>query len=238
MKYIIEIEDEPFGRNDDPNIPHGMDVLYKAKGFNSLVFDQFGLDKLTPLDKELKEAYLQGKHDAEQDLARAAYDEAYQKGIYDGSLDVKERVEGAYQKGFEAGSHEATTLEYQQGLDDAWGTIIKIALIPYAERSEIFDGLQDILSIMQKFSPSEVITKIKAYEESQKADEIKVGDEVEAFCGRAIVFGTFTDTKGEKFCRYWYPSDDSFNKDKTENLKKTGRNYPQVAELLKAMKGE
>lgn len=48
MKYIIEIENEPFGRNDDPFFPHGMDELYRAKGFKSLVFDQNGLDKLTP----------------------------------------------------------------------------------------------------------------------------------------------------------------------------------------------
>ena len=139
-KYIIEIEDEPFGRNDNPVIPHGMDELYRAKGFNALVFDEHGLDKLTPLDKAL-------------------------------SSELGE----AYHKGFEAGSHEATTLEYQQGIDDAWGTIIKIALIPYAERSEIFDGQQDILSIVQKFSPSEVTAKLREYEQ-QKADEIKVGD--------------------------------------------------------------
>ena len=48
MKYIIEIENEPFGRNDDPVIPHGMDELYRAKGFKSLVFDKNGLDKLIP----------------------------------------------------------------------------------------------------------------------------------------------------------------------------------------------
>ena len=48
MKYIIEIENEPFGRNDDPFFYHGMDELYRAKGFKSLVFDQYGLDKLTP----------------------------------------------------------------------------------------------------------------------------------------------------------------------------------------------
>lgn len=48
MKYIIEIENEPYGRNDDPFMPHGMDELYRAKGFNSLVFDTNGLNKLTP----------------------------------------------------------------------------------------------------------------------------------------------------------------------------------------------
>ncbi len=38
-KYVIELEDEP--------ITNG---LWKAKGFNSLVFDQNGLDKLTPFN--------------------------------------------------------------------------------------------------------------------------------------------------------------------------------------------
>ena len=204
-KYIIEIEDEPFGRNDDPNIPHGMDELYRAKGFNSLVFDQVGLDKLTPLDKAL-------------------------------SNELGE----AYHKGFEVGQHEATTLEYQQGLDDAWEaarTIVRNTSLNDWKSVGVdigeWDG--DESEALNRYSVSEVIEILKKMGKPNP-DEIKVGDEVEAYSGRAIVFGTFTDTKGNKFCRYWYPSDDSFNKDKTENLKRTGRNFPQVAELLEAMK--
>ena len=204
-KYIIEIEDEPFGRNDDPNIPHGMDELYRAKGFNSLVFDQVGLDKLTPLDKAL-------------------------------SNELGE----AYQKGYEVGSHEATTIEYQQGLDDAWEaarTIVRNTSLNDWKSVGVdigeWDG--DESEALNRYSVSEVIEILKKMGKPNP-DEIKVGDEVEAYSGRAIVFGTFTDTKGNKFCRYWYPSDDSFNKDKTENLKRTGRNFPQVAELLEAMK--
>lgn len=151
-------------------------------------------------------------------------------------VDERKTIEEAYQKGYDTGQHEVTTLEYQQGLDDAWETITKIASIPYAKRSEIFDGQQDILSIVQKFSPSEAIDKLREYE--QQKLEIKVGDEVEAFCGRAIVFGTSTDKKGNKFCQYWYPSADRFDKDKIANLKKTGRYFPQVAELLKVIKSE
>ena len=204
-KYIIEIEDEPFGRNDDPNIPHGMDELYRAKGFNSLVFDQVGLDKLTPLDKAL-------------------------------SNELGE----AYQKGYEVGSHEATTIEYQQGLDDAWEaarTIVRNTSLNDWKSVGVdigeWDG--DESEALNRYSVSEVIEILKKMGKPNP-DEIKVGDEVEAYSGRAIVFGTFTDTKGNKFCRYWYPSDDSFNKDKTENLKRTGRHFPQVAELLEAMK--
>ena len=41
-KYIIELEDEPVGG------------LYKAKGFNSLVFDKNGLSRLKPYKEEEK----------------------------------------------------------------------------------------------------------------------------------------------------------------------------------------
>ena len=195
-KYIIEIEDEPFVRR---SALYGEKSMYRAKGFKSLVFDQLGLDKLTPLDKALDEAY---------------------------------------QKGFEAGQHEATTLEYQQGLNDAWGNIIKIALIPYAERSEIFDGQQDILSIVQKFSPSEVTAKLREYEQQKADDEIKVGDEVTAAWGNAVVVRKYTDKDGVERCEYWYYENARISCDVTSNLRKTGRHFPQVAELVKAMKGE
>ena len=85
-KYMIEIEDEPFGRNDDPNIPHGMDELYRAKGFNSLVFDQFGLDKLTPLNEAMEEAYQKGLDEAWANVGECedrVAKQAYQKGLGD-----------------------------------------------------------------------------------------------------------------------------------------------------------
>ena len=43
MKYIIEIEDEPFVM--------GKETVYRAKGFKTLVFDKTGLDKLKPYDE-------------------------------------------------------------------------------------------------------------------------------------------------------------------------------------------
>lgn len=43
MKYIIEIEDEPFER--------GSKKLYRTSGFNSLVFDAEGLRRLKPYDE-------------------------------------------------------------------------------------------------------------------------------------------------------------------------------------------
>ena len=51
MKYIIDIEDEPFVRK---SCLYGEEALYRAKGFKSLVFDQTGLDKLTPYEEAHK----------------------------------------------------------------------------------------------------------------------------------------------------------------------------------------
>ena len=196
-KYIIEIEDEPFVRR---SALYGEKSMYRAKGFKSLVFDQLGLDKLTPLDKALDEAY---------------------------------------QKGFEAGQHEATTLEYQQGLNDAWGTIIKIALIPYAERSETFDGQQDILSIVQKFSPSEVTAKLREYEQ-QKA-EVKVGDEVRNTLGTmdnavGYFFGDSSDGC-YKVLRY---VDGKFKTGiwNKENCARTGKHSYAVERMVAVLKSE
>ena len=53
-KYVIEFEEEPFGKNDNPVIPHYLEELWRVKGFNSLVFDENGIKKLTPLEDTLE----------------------------------------------------------------------------------------------------------------------------------------------------------------------------------------
>ena len=155
-KYIIEVEDVPFSkvRIDADNGAQNIN-LYRAKGFNSLVFDKEGLDRLTPLDTELEEAY---------------------------------------QKGFEAGSHEATTIEYQKGFDDAkriseevcqleynkglndmWEAV-KQLIVKWINGDDDVFGDKSIDEFIETYSASEAIAKLKAYEEQEKADEIKVGD--------------------------------------------------------------
>lgn len=155
----------------------------------------------------------------------------------------------AYHKGFEAGQHEATTLEYQQGLDDAWECAKRISLVktdedcPYfsgAELKKIF-GCSSLQSVFDTYSASEAIEKVKAYEKQQKADGIKVGDEVcFVFAGGEtiepfIVF-SIKDDNGKKYYEGIQTSDGRWV---SGGLKyyKTGRHFPQVAELLKAMIG-
>jgi len=64
MKYIIDIEDEP--------LRNGEDAVYKARGFNSLVFDKNGLSKLTPLSKNETE-FAVGDEVMYDDGSRVAY---------------------------------------------------------------------------------------------------------------------------------------------------------------------
>ena len=125
-------------------------ILKKKKNFNALVFDKEGLDKLTPLDTEPEEAY--------------------QKGLSRG-----------YKDGYEDGRNDTNALEYQRGLDDAW----ECAKYLFSEMSDTEINLvfpqewnNGGFKALMALHPQDAIDRIKAYEEQQKVDEIKVGDEV------------------------------------------------------------
>lgn len=77
MKYIIELEDQPFER--------GSEKLYRTSGFNSLVFDAEGLRRLKPYDES--EAEMRGAEKAwgisknillDIDDGGMSYDEIYE----------------------------------------------------------------------------------------------------------------------------------------------------------------
>lgn len=183
MKYIIEIENEPFGRNDDPFFPHGMDELYRAKGFKSLVFDQNGLNKLTP------------------------YTEPDCKAIEDEVWRIARLI----------------SLEADDG-----------GLNP-TELYRCF-GNSSIQDVMKTYSYQEAKAKYEAWKKEK--DEIRVGDEVEYFCGGNIRFVVCGIDNGVAY-GFKYQTDfedlDIGEYCKIDELKKTGRHFPEVAELLKKM---
>lgn len=64
-KYVIEIEEIIRGYGNNPEVEDPLGVcppLARIKGFRTLIFDQNGLDKLTPYDQD--EAYQRGLNDA------------------------------------------------------------------------------------------------------------------------------------------------------------------------------
>lgn len=63
MKYVIDIKEHPM---NDPYTP----ALYRAKRFRTLVFDEYGLKMLTPLEEEIRneksKAYEEGVEEGKE----------------------------------------------------------------------------------------------------------------------------------------------------------------------------
>lgn len=98
----------------------------------------------------------------------------YWKGYHAAQEDGKK----IYQKGYEDGARCQDEVQYQKGLNDAWDAVRKLDdSLTYDELYNIFDA--NCYRILDRFSASEVIEKIRAYEEKQKDKiDIKVGTKV------------------------------------------------------------
>jgi len=159
-KFIIEIGGEypenPFENGENGKAPT---ILYKIKGFNSLVFDEKGLDRL----------------EKAENLERLAYDRGYSK------------AENDYFKQTEVDAENTMQAGYEKGLSDAWECMKKILDMTVSEQREVFGILEfSADDILGKLTPQEAIEKLKAWEEKQ---EIKVGDvvRVDSLVGDLVV---------------------------------------------------
>ena len=180
-KYIIEIEEEPVTKN-------GVE-LWKACGFNALVFDQNGLDKLTEFDAN--------KYDFDE-----VYDEAYKNGLDDAWKAAKKLV---------------------------WETCIEdLETMGFLKKDETCESGK----VLEKYTTSEAILNLKEYEQRQK--DIQVGDEVECIDGVKCVVLDETETEG-----VWHIlTENGCIKRANKRLltNKTGRHFPEIAQVLKRMR--
>lgn len=214
-KYIIELEEKPF--HDDNG-----DFLYRVKGFNSLVFDMTGIGKLTPytepdLEQVMEEAYEHGykkclsEHDFDSPCVSC---DEYKRGLADAKC--------GYENGFE------------NGMIVAWDAAKKIALMD-TETSENVTGYFGLFRIMENLTPMQAIEKIRQYEQEQE-NEFKVGDEFENESGKKFVvlkmngkeIDRYIDVDGKTYCMTV----------KYKEMRKTGRHFPEIATVLKKMRGE
>lgn len=117
---------------------------------------------------------------------------------------------------------------YEKGLSDAWEAARKIWKYDTTTLKAIFgEGIMRMDWFM-KFTASEAIEKLKAYEQEQ--EEIKVGDEIVAASGKAVVLRVL-DVNA-----YYVYKDATWGVMRCEELVKTGRHFPEIAEVLQKMK--
>lgn len=209
-KYIIEIAKE-------------YEEYFKGVLLCGIADEKFAVDIIAREDlEELNSDYINEHYGQMQD-------EAYKRGINDGSLDVKLRVEGAYQR----------------GLDDAWEAARRIVVdtdhggLALGTLSGIF-GTQSYSYIMRENTAQEAIDKIKAYEDEQKKkDRIDVGDEVERYVdgrydGRAMFLAEDSD---QWTCLFWTGCGYTTLSYPKSQFKRTGRHY-EIEPILEGIRNE
>ena len=154
---------------------------------------------------------------------------------------IWERMKRCYDYGYEDGkadtpftdTEEAENKAYNRGLNEAWETAKKIVNMSEDEFDAVFDDVEYLEAAFES-TPQETIAKIKAYEDKQEQDaEIKVGDEVTHDGAKFIVLNI--DSQTSVYCLDTRGRTPIFTN--IHNLTKTGRHFPQIAEVLAGLRG-
>ena len=174
---------------------------------------------------------------------RAAYDRGYKRGYQDGHDQAKEKY-GVFKIAQDTG--ELMQKEYQRGLNDAWETARTITGmgangLEACGISTIPNYFDDNVNRMfENYSVSEVMEKLKGYEEKQKVCKftVAVGDEI-----------TITDDDGTRKARVLdididdilYIIDENgcvttLDPDECRCVVNTGRHFDQIGDLLKLLR--
>lgn len=220
-------------------------MVWKARGFSTLVFDRHGISKLKPMDNDaciehLQETGWMQNHDKE----------IYVHGRIDGTNDVALNIayarEAGYEDGYNARYNAAKTGEYQRGLDDAWEAAKTLSIMTPEEAEKVFPGAEKYNRFNLGYSGAEAVKKLQDYMQKEKADqEIRVGDEIES-CnrkrGKYIVLRTYLNAEAETMLSLLHRGDgdiDSYRlyDEGVSRFRKTGNHFPQVADLMAGIGG-
>ncbi len=228
-KYIIEFSEDP----------HTIRLM-KLKNGDECPATEF--KTVTPytepdLERIKQKSYDKGYSNGHQD--------GYKKGMNDylNTPDFEQVRKEAYEQGrkdveTQFCSYDACKNrqeEYLRGLADAWEAARKILFNPddggmsAVDVNEVFG--ENSWTVMKDFSASEVVAKIKEYEDSKH--KIKVGDEVK--CIEANWTAIVTKIKEESLTLMDY-SGAIANGYKITRFVKTGRHFPEIAAVLAKIK--
>lgn len=142
-------------------------------------------------------------------------EEAFKNG-YDAAckdIDVKSKINAAYRKGLEVAWDAARKIVHLQW-DGAWA------------------GVDEVEKWFDTYTASEAIEKIRQHEQEQ--GKIKVWDEVSRNGDKGII--TKIGDDGYHFNVMWENGSTGYYMIK--DFKKTGRHYPEIAEVLRKMQEE
>ena len=180
---------------------------YFIKPFESLVFDKTGLAQLEPIEKAW-----------ENELEKTKL-VAYKDGFKHGKLWAIEEYDNGYNNALADVNHAIDVLK---------GMLVK-------ECEEWFEGCEGIDDVICSFTIQRIIDTTKAYEEKKKAEEFKIGDEVETEGRYKAIVAYIYDRKVADLMF----SDGSTGKREIESLSKTGRNFGnEVEQLLDKLRGK
>lgn len=163
------------------------------------------------------------------------------KTPYDLDAIRKEAYEEGYKEGMQLSIDDAKLKkEYQRGLKAAWDAARKISTMDSPTRDEIF-GLVITSNILDENSASEVIEKILQYEQEQEDAEFHVGDEFVTKNNKD--FGVIVAANAKRVLVLWKDDADIVDENNREfttkwakeRFAKTGRNFPEIAEVFKKM---
>ena len=159
--------------------------------------------------------------DMEQ-VKKEAYEKGYENGFIAGHLKAEKSGQSFYEDG------------HQRGLTDAWEAARKVTQVRkyggYGDCLGDVFGRTDTSWDVFDYSASEVIEKIRQYE--QEKEEIQVGDEIETPSGLKGYVVNFTDDE----LVHYVSSEGRFGTMGTSAVSKTGRHFPEIAEVLQKMK--
>lgn len=158
---------------------------------------------------------------------------------------MTELFENGYDQGYKDGkadtpftdTEEAENKAYNRGLADMLEAVKSMRMMTADDLEEVF-GLRYIGDIFVNLSPSKIVSKYHAFKarikELEDTAKIKVGDEVIVQVDR-IGFVTGFDVL---FDRVYVTTKDGWSDAFGRSfVKKTGRTFPQIAEVLKEMRG-
>lgn len=171
----------------------------------------------------------QGSFNGLRKQTNECLDAAYNKGLEDGNKiadkDLKDIQDSTYDVGYTKGVEDFENLfvhehDYEQFFEDTYGS----------KNSDY-----NLYDLVAKYGAKKVLNDFKKWQEKKDEEEIKVGDEVvvTSVGFKGVVISIYSDERYRVIYKDGIISNEGKN-----TLKRTGRHFDEVEQLLGKLRGE